>query len=92
MIPYGRQDITQADLDAVATVLRSDFLTQGTSGSGVRSCGGNSGECGICGCGQQCHLGFAHRLRGVGSGAGRRIVDGAKYLRRLGQLRAVLRG
>ena len=29
MIPYGRQDITQADIDAVATVLASDFLTQG---------------------------------------------------------------
>lgn len=29
MIPYGRQDITQADLDAVMAVLRSDFLTQG---------------------------------------------------------------
>lgn len=29
MIPYGRQDITQADIDAVADVLRSDFLTQG---------------------------------------------------------------
>jgi UDP-4-amino-4,6-dideoxy-N-acetyl-beta-L-altrosamine transaminase len=29
MIPYGRQDITQADLDAVLAVLRSDFLTQG---------------------------------------------------------------
>lgn len=29
MIPYGRQDITQADIDAVAAVLRSDFLTQG---------------------------------------------------------------
>jgi len=28
-IPYGRQDIDQADLDAVAQVLRSDFLTQG---------------------------------------------------------------
>jgi UDP-4-amino-4,6-dideoxy-N-acetyl-beta-L-altrosamine transaminase len=28
-IPYGRQDITQADIDAVAEVLRSDFLTQG---------------------------------------------------------------
>ncbi|WP_374496646.1 UDP-4-amino-4,6-dideoxy-N-acetyl-beta-L-altrosamine transaminase [Vogesella indigofera] len=28
-IPYGRQDISQADLDAVAEVLRSDFLTQG---------------------------------------------------------------
>jgi len=29
MIPYGRQDITQADIDAVVGVLRSDFLTQG---------------------------------------------------------------
>lgn len=29
MIPYGRQDITQADIDAVVEVLRSDFITQG---------------------------------------------------------------
>ncbi len=29
MIPYGRQDITQADIDAVVQVLQSDFLTQG---------------------------------------------------------------
>lgn len=29
MIPYGRQDITEADIEAVVTVLRSDFLTQG---------------------------------------------------------------
>lgn len=29
MIPYGRQDITQDDIDAVVKVLRSDFLTQG---------------------------------------------------------------
>jgi len=29
MIPYGRQDITQADIDAVLDVLKSDFLTQG---------------------------------------------------------------
>ena len=29
MIPYGRQDITQVDIDAVVDVLRSDFLTQG---------------------------------------------------------------
>ena len=29
MIPYGRQDITQADIDTVVSVLRSDFLTQG---------------------------------------------------------------
>lgn len=29
MIPYGRQEISQADVDAVVAVLRSDFLTQG---------------------------------------------------------------
>jgi UDP-4-amino-4,6-dideoxy-N-acetyl-beta-L-altrosamine transaminase len=29
MIPYGRQDISQADIDSVVGVLRSDFLTQG---------------------------------------------------------------
>jgi UDP-4-amino-4,6-dideoxy-N-acetyl-beta-L-altrosamine transaminase len=28
-IPYGRQDINQADIDAVVAVLKSDFLTQG---------------------------------------------------------------
>lgn len=28
-IPYGRQEINQADIDAVVEVLRSDFLTQG---------------------------------------------------------------
>ena len=31
MIPYGRQDVTQADIDAVVEVLRSDFLTQGST-------------------------------------------------------------
>jgi UDP-4-amino-4,6-dideoxy-N-acetyl-beta-L-altrosamine transaminase len=29
MIPYGRQSISQGDIDAVVAVLRSDFLTQG---------------------------------------------------------------
>jgi len=29
MIPYGRQDIRQDDIDQVVDVLRSDFLTQG---------------------------------------------------------------
>lgn len=29
MIPYGRQNISQEDIDAVADVLRSDFITQG---------------------------------------------------------------
>ena len=30
-IPYGRQDISEADIAAVVAVLRSDFLTQGPS-------------------------------------------------------------
>jgi UDP-4-amino-4,6-dideoxy-N-acetyl-beta-L-altrosamine transaminase len=29
MIPYGRQEITQADIDAIVNVLHSDYLTQG---------------------------------------------------------------
>jgi len=32
MIPYGHQDITQADIDAVISVLKSDYLTQGPMG------------------------------------------------------------
>ena len=31
MIPYGRQDITDEDIDAVKKVLQSDFLTQGSA-------------------------------------------------------------
>jgi UDP-4-amino-4,6-dideoxy-N-acetyl-beta-L-altrosamine transaminase len=31
VIPYGRQTITEADIEAVVTVLRSDLLTQGPS-------------------------------------------------------------
>ena len=29
IIPYGRQSISEADIQAVEDVLRSDFLTQG---------------------------------------------------------------
>ncbi|NMG42020.1 UDP-4-amino-4,6-dideoxy-N-acetyl-beta-L-altrosamine transaminase [Chelativorans sp. ZYF759] len=29
MIPYGRQDISKADIEAVVSVLQSDYLTQG---------------------------------------------------------------
>lgn len=44
MIPYGRQDISQADIDAVVEVLRSDFLTQGSTvprfeQAAAKSCG-----------------------------------------------------
>ena len=43
-IPYGRQDITQDDVDAVVSVLQSDFLTQGPmvprfEGAVARACG-----------------------------------------------------
>lgn len=44
MIPYGRQDISDADIAAVVEVLRSDFLTQGPAvprfeAAVARSCG-----------------------------------------------------
>ena len=29
MIPYGRQDISDDDIDTVISVLKSDYLTQG---------------------------------------------------------------
>ena len=29
MIPYGRQDVNQSDIDSVVKVLQSDYLTQG---------------------------------------------------------------
>ena len=29
MIPYGKQDISKKDIEAVVDVLKSDFLTQG---------------------------------------------------------------
>ena len=29
MIPYGRQEITDSDIEEVEKVLKSDFLTQG---------------------------------------------------------------
>ena len=29
MIPYGRQNINQDDIDSVINVLKSDYLTQG---------------------------------------------------------------
>lgn len=32
MIPYGRQSITDEDIDAVVAVLKSDYLTQGEAG------------------------------------------------------------
>jgi UDP-4-amino-4,6-dideoxy-N-acetyl-beta-L-altrosamine transaminase len=38
MIPYGRQDITQADIDAVIGVLKSDYLTQGPTVAKFEQC------------------------------------------------------
>lgn len=38
MIPYGRHDISEQDIQAVVDVLRSDFLTQGTKVPAFESC------------------------------------------------------
>ena len=37
MIPYGRQEITRSDIDAVVAVLQSDFLTQGPAVPGFEN-------------------------------------------------------
>jgi UDP-4-amino-4,6-dideoxy-N-acetyl-beta-L-altrosamine transaminase len=37
MIPYGRQDISEADIQAIVEVLRSDFLTQGPTVPGFEN-------------------------------------------------------
>jgi UDP-4-amino-4,6-dideoxy-N-acetyl-beta-L-altrosamine transaminase len=44
MIPYGRQDVSEADVQAVVEILRSEFLTQGPAvpafeGAVARHCG-----------------------------------------------------
>ena len=31
-IPYGKQKITEEDIDSVVKILKSDFLTQGPTG------------------------------------------------------------
>lgn len=45
MIPYGRQDITEADLAAVRAVLLSDFITQGPAITGFE--GALADHCGV---------------------------------------------
>lgn len=41
MIPYGRQQIDQQDIDSVVDVLRSDFLTQGPAVPAFEECVAN---------------------------------------------------
>ena len=48
MIPYGKQNINQADIDSVVDVLKSDFLTQGPQvplfeGKVAKYCGAKHG-------------------------------------------------
>lgn len=50
MIPYGRQDINQNDIDSVVDVLKSDFLTQGSAipafeNATYKYCGASFGVC-----------------------------------------------
>ena len=55
MIPYGKQSISEADIEAVVEVLRSDWITQGpmvrrfeetvASLLWCQLCGGDTGDC-----------------------------------------------
>ena len=91
MIPYGRQDITEADIEAVVAVLRSDFLTQGPVVPQLRGGGRFLLHRPACSGREQRDFRASPRLSGVGLEAGRLAVDHADHLRRVGQLRALLR-
>ncbi|MAA74151.1 MAG: UDP-4-amino-4,6-dideoxy-N-acetyl-beta-L-altrosamine transaminase [Salinisphaeraceae bacterium] len=70
MIPYGRQDVTQADIDAVVSVLRSDYLTQGPVvprfEEAVASYCGAAGAVAVCNATAALHL--VYRALGLGPG------------------------
>ena len=78
MIPYGRQDITQADIDAVVEVLRSDFLTQGPAVPRFEPAVAGLLRRTACGRRQQRDLRAAHRLPGARPRPGRPALDHAQ--------------
>ena len=63
MIPYGRQDISQNDIEAVTAVLRSDFLTQGPAVPRFEAA--VAGRCGARRRSQQRHVGITYCLLGA---------------------------
>ena len=90
MIPYGRQDISDDDIDAVVEVLRSDFLTQGPAvprSSGRSPLLSARARVAV----NSATAGAAPGLPGARPRPGRRACGRRRYLRRLGQLRALLR-
>ena len=91
MIPYGRQDISDEDIDAVTEVLRSDWLTQGQAGPAFRTGDGRLLRRAQRDCGLQCDGGAAHRLPRARPRPRRLALDHAEHLRRIGQLRTLLR-
>ena len=91
MIPYGRQDITQSDIESVVEVLRSDFLTQGPAiprfEAAVASRVTAKHAVAVNSATSALHV----ACLALGLGKGDLALDGAQYVRRVGKLRALLR-
>ncbi len=64
------------------------WLTQGPGRAALRAGAGRVLRCRACRCGQQRHVGAAHRLPGARARARRLAVDQPDHLPRVGQLRA----
>ena len=80
MIPYAQQDISQADIDSVIEVLRSDFITQGPiipsfEGSVAHYCGADHAVA------VNSATSAAHCVPCAWPWAGRLALDKPKYLR-----------
>jgi len=89
MIPYGRQEISEEDIEAVVAVLRSDFLTQGPMvprfEQALASKVGASHAVAVNSATSALHIAcLAFRLSGVGAGAGGLAMDQPCNLRGIG--------
>ncbi len=90
-IPYGRQDITRGRHRRRGGGPALGLADPGPGGAAVRRRGRRAVRRCPCRRREQRHLGAAHRLRGSRARAGRSPVDEPDHLRRLRELRPLLR-
>ena len=64
VIPYGKQEITQQDIDSVIEVLQSDFLTQGPKVPEFENLLRTYTKPHTCG-GKQCNVSITYRLSSI---------------------------
>ena len=91
MIPYGRQNISQTDIDAVVDVLNSENLTQGPAVPAFEAVVASRVGAAHAVAVEQRNLRSPHRLPRIGARKGGPTLDGTQYLRGIRKLWALLR-